>query len=217
MRKRVQFAAVAFSAVGFFAGLAVWATSQWHGNPPPDARQSSGIQGTQGQGLEGVGVVRYDPSGPADTFLGNIPNVVGNVFDSGLAGPLETGSVSQLAAYFGGSDATFPYLGVIELSPFNVVSLPGVSGLVPFTFNTIPLPAATSVSNPFLGGVLVSAAFTSSADSVGMQSSEFMGNGFHAASLPYGGPAIPLGNFNAMVRVSGSIWVPVELMSVDVE
>jgi hypothetical protein len=51
-----------------------------------------------------------------------------------------------------------------------------------------------------------------------MQSQSTAGQGFHAGSLPFGGPVITLGSNNAMVRLAGSIWVvPVELMTFDVE
>jgi hypothetical protein len=149
-------------------------------------------------------------------MLGSNGNIVGNVFDIGGAGPLSTGSVTQMAFYIGGGDATFPYAAIVELSPFALITLPGFTGIVPFTFNTVPIGVPT-VDIPFMGGVLVSSFFTSSADSVGMRSASTRGLGYHAGSLPYGGPVISLGNRNAMVRVGGSIWVPVELMSVDVE
>ncbi len=212
-RTRVGLVLVVLATCGALTG---WAFSPWHPDQTPP-RSGTSPGGTQGEGIEGTGVISYDPPGPADSFLGNLGNIVGNVFDTRVGNPLETGSVSQIAAYFGGSDATFPYLGVVDLTPFSILSLPGVGGLVPFTFNTVPLAIGVA-SPPVFGGVLVSSGFGSSADSVGMQNASTQGQGFHAGSLPYGGPVITLGNNNAMVRLAGSIWVvPVELMTFDVE
>ena len=200
------------------AGTAAWAVSEYL-TPLPDKRVGPTPEGTQNGGLRGTGVVQYDPDGPADSFAGALGNIVGNVFDTRAgAVPLETGNVSQMAFYHGGSDATFPYVGVVELSPFATITLPAFSGLVPFSFNTVPITGAPSVTPPFFAGMLVSNAFTSSGDSVGMRSASTLNQGFHAGSLPFGGPVIDLAGRNAMVRVAGSVWVvPVELMDFDVQ
>ncbi|MEZ5330549.1 MAG: hypothetical protein R2991_00540 [Thermoanaerobaculia bacterium] len=203
-------------AVVAFAATATWAATKYV--DPPETRQGPTPQATQGGGIEGTGVVQYDPAGPADSFAGVVPNLVGNVFDTRAGAPLDTGNVSQMAFYHGGSDATFPYVGVIELSPFNVITVPAFSGLVPFSFNTVPITGAPSVSPPFFAGVVMGNTFASSGDSVGMRSASTLGQGFHAGSLPYGGPNIPLAGRNAMVRVAGSVWVmPVELMDFDIQ
>lgn len=208
---------VALSAALLLAGTTAWAVSQYL-DPLPDQRSGPTPNAVQGGGIEGTGVVQYDPAGPADSFAGVIGRIVGNVFDTRMGQPLETGNVSQMAFYHGGSDATFPYVGVVELSPFSVITTPSFSGVVPFTFNTVPITGAPSVSPPFFAGMLVSNAFTSSGDSVGMRSASTGGQGFHAGSLPFGGPVIDLAGRNAMVRVAGSIWVvPVELMDFDVQ
>lgn len=207
--------AVAACAV-LLAGGAAWAVSTYVN--PPDTREGPTPPAVQGGGIEGTGVVQYDPDGPADSFAGIVPNIVGNVFDTRAGQPLQTGNVSQMAFYHGGSDATFPYVGVVELSPFNVITVPAFSGLVPFSFNTVPITGAPSVSPPFFAGVVMGNTFSSSGDSVGMRSASTLGQGFHAGSLPYGGPNIPLAGRNAMVRVAGSVWVmPVELMDFDVQ
>jgi hypothetical protein len=67
----------------------------------------------------------------------------------------------------------------------------------------------------FLGGVFVSSAFGSSADSVGGRQASTNGQGFHATGWLGGGGTFP--NTNAMVRVTGSVSVPVELQTFDVE
>jgi hypothetical protein len=199
------------------AGTAAWAVSEYL-SPLPEARPTPSPAASQGGGIEGTGVVQYDPNGPADSFTGTLGNLVGNVFDTRAGQPLETGNVSQMAFYHGGSDATFPYVGIAELSPFSTLTVPAFSGLVPFSFNTVPITGAPSVSPPFFAGMLVSTAFSSSGDSVGMRSASTLGQGFHAGSLPFGGPVIDLAGRNAMVRVAGSVWVvPVELMDFDVQ
>jgi hypothetical protein len=203
-----------FSSLVVVGGLAAWAASPWHaGHAPP----RTGKPATQGDGLEGTGVIQYDPPGTADAMLGANGNLVGNVFNTRVGNPLTTGNVSAMAFYPGDAGATFPYVGVVKLTPFSVLTLPAFTGVVGFTFNTVPL-AVTGAVPPLFGGVLVSSFFASSADSVGMQSQSTLGQGFHAGSLPYGGPVIPLGNRNGMVRLSGSIWVvPVELMEFEAE
>lgn len=216
MRKSVKVTATLGVAL-LVAGSATWAVGQYV-DPKPDQRSGPTPDAVQGGGIEGTGVVQYDPPGAADSFAGSLGNLVGNVFDTRMGQPLETGNVSQMAFYHGGSDATFPYVGIAELSPFSVITTPSFSGLVPFSFNTVPITGAPSVSPPFFAGVLVSNSFASSADSVGMRSASTGGQGFHAGSLPFGGPVIDLAGRNAMVRVAGSIWVvPVELMDFDVQ
>jgi hypothetical protein len=222
MKSRGWVAVQVLIAVTCLGTAAAWGVSQWIRDLTADGKNDRPGVPVQGGGLlgpRGTGVIQYDPPGAADSMLGLNGNVVGNVFNTRVNNPLETGNVTQMAFYIGGADATFPYFGIIELSPFSVQTLPASAGIVPFTFNTVALgTGAATVTPPFMGGVLISSFFTSSADSVGMQSQSTQGQGFHAGSLPYGGPVILLPGNNAMVRVAGSVWVvPVELMDFEAE
>ncbi len=203
-------------AVVTIAALAAWSALA---GAPPSQKTPAPSGGTQGGGLDGTGVVAYDPPGDPDEFVGNYGQFVGNVFDTRVGNPLETGNVTQLAAFWGAAGATFPGFGIFTAANNVTLDFQFVPGVVPFTFNTIPVTGVNNAAPGFLAGVFVSSAFTSSADSVGAQSQSTMGQGFHAAGFGYGdGNITPIANRNAMVRVAGSIWVvPVELMSFDVQ
>ena len=177
-------------------------------------KHDAGLTSVQGGGIEGVGTIQYDPPGMADTFFGMNGAFYGNRFDTAFGQPLSTGSVTALAFYHGGSDATFPYVGVFGPASTTLFA-PAISGLVPFTFNTVTVTGVSAVGAGFLAGVLVSSGFSSSADSVGARTATTNGQGFHAEC--FAGCTGTFSTLNAMVRVSGSVFVPVELQGFEVQ
>jgi len=204
--KRLSIVALVIVVSGLAALSAAWVN--------PGAKTPSGIIPIQGGGTDGVGTVQYDPPGAADTFIGAYGGWYGNRFDTAFGLPLDTGNVTALAFYIGGADATFPFVGVFGPGSTTLFA-PAISGIVPFTFNTVPVTGVGAVPPGFLAGVFVSSAFGSSADSVGARQASTNGPGFHAAGFVGGGGSFP--NTNAMVRVTGTVWVPVELQSFDIE
>ncbi len=185
--------------------------AQWEN---PKEKDSADFKATRDGGPEGVGTVQYDPPGAADTFIGAYGGWYGNRFDTAFGLPLDTGSVNALAFYIGGADATFPFVGVFGPGSTTLFA-PAISGIVPFTFNTVTVTGVGGVAPGFLAGVFVSSSFGSSADSVGGRTASTNGQGFHATGF-VGGTGTFAGT-NAMVRVTGSVWVPVELQTFDIE
>ncbi len=206
--KRITTVALVLLLGGFAAtGHAEWVK--------PTEKAGSGHTAQQGGGPEGVGTVQYDPPGPADTFFGAYGAWYGNRFDTAFGGPLDTGNVTALAFYIGGADATFPFVGVFGSGGATPLFSAAISGIVPFTFNTVPVTGVATVAPGFLAGVFVSSAFGSSADSVGARTASTNGQGFHAEA--FNGATGTFQSLNAMVRVTGSVFIPVELVGFEVE
>jgi hypothetical protein len=165
----------------------------------------------------GSGAIQYDPGPPADALIQGPALFVGNRFDSRSGSPLDTGTITAIAAYWGGQDATFPILAALNTANTQIFGFVYVAGLTPFTFNTLsvswPVPPA------FLAGVLASSSRPSSADSVGIRSASINGQGFHGITFSnaQGAPVNPIPGANAMVRVSGTVILPVELMEFDID
>lgn len=121
--------------------------------------------------------------------------------------------MTALAFYHGGSDATFPYIGVFGPASTTLFA-PALSGLVPFTFNTVAVTGVTVPPGGLLAGVLVSTAFASSADSVGARTSTTGAQGFHAQC--FAGCTGTFPTLNAMVRIN-RVLCPVELQGFEVQ
>lgn len=179
---------------------------------PVGGRQ--GVARPSGGTPDGVGAVQYDPGAPADFLLNGLGGgtaYVGNLFDTRNGLPLSPGTITQVSWYNGAPGG----LTLVE------IWVPGtgvgtqivVSGGVANTFNVLntsyPMPSAR-----FVGMALRDAPF----NSLGMRSATTNSQGAHGIQRSFGGAVSnTLPGQNAMVRISGSIVIPVELLEFEVE
>ncbi len=163
---------------------------------------------------EGVGTVTYDPGAPADVIValpGSV-NLYGNLFDTRNGAPLSPGTLTRVSWYTGSIGGFAP---VWFASPGASATYLGCcSATAPSAFNSAPI--SVSAPGPFFLGLDVGG--TGSFGSLGLRSASTNGQGFHGRQRPsYAGASNTLPGQNAMVRASGSIIVPVELMEFDIE
>jgi len=169
-------------------------------------------------GLEGTGVVQYDPGSPADSFHKNGPNYsggyYGNIFDTRNGVPLSPGTITGVS-WYQGNLGNYPTSALIDFGPPNgsITTQLALFGPVPLTFNAIG--AAVPANGPkFVGLALGFDAF----GSVGARSASTNGQGFHAVQRNWpGSTGTALPGENIMIRIAGTVIVPVELMEFDVE
>jgi hypothetical protein len=169
-------------------------------------------------GLEGTGVVQYDPGLPVDSFHKNGPTFTGgyygNIFDTRNGVPLSPGTITGVSWYQGGL-GNYGTRGLVDFGPPNgtITTQLSLTPPAPSTFNAIG--AAVPANGPkFVGLALGFDAF----GSVGARSASTNGQGFHAVQRNwYGNTGTALPGENIMIRISGTIIVPVELMEFDVE
>ena len=168
-----------------------------------------------------VGTVVYDTGAPNAGFHPGVPkNNAGNRFNSDMGGPLlMTGQVTMAAIFPDRTGSGF----VTIFGPPNgagsaVVLLSyAVSGMAQSAFNTATFPPV-GVGPDFLAG-----AWETSSLHQGMDNMSVAPQGFHAFDLithfatgvGTGFAAIP--GQNALVRATGNILVPVELMNFQIQ
>jgi len=163
---------------------------------------------------DGVGTVTYDPGVPADVVVGTAGstiNIYGNLFNSRNGGPLSPGSVSRVSWYTGSAG----FAPVWFALPGGTATYLGCcSATAPSAFNSAAL--ALSVPSSFFMGFDVGG--SGSFANIGLRSASTNGQGFHGRQRYSGaGASNVLSGQNSMVRVSGSLIVPVELMEFDLE
>ncbi len=181
------------------------------------ARQVSGVP-------EGTGTVQYDPGAPADAFGIAPPSLClfGNRFDTRNGSPLSfPGTATGISWYQGASPSPSLDNAVALVAaplglpcPYVILDPP----IVPFAFNSVavsfPMPSTRFVGLivPYYTGL--PAYF----GSVGLRSATTNAQGFHGIQRSdNGGISNTLAGQNAMVRVSGNIIIPVELLEFEVE
>ena len=157
-----------------------------------------------------------DSSNPAQN------RVVGNRFDSALGGPLlMTGMVSFLTVFPANNGP----------QSVSLVAPPGTMGtamvldfvtapLVAGQFNSVPFTPAVAVGPDFLGLFLGTFGTAHAAGLLGMSDMATMGQGYHAVQGFYFAQMATMievvPNRNAMLRATGDILVPVELLDFEV-
>jgi hypothetical protein len=169
-----------------------------------------------------VGTVTYDTATNVG-FHPDTPNapkhrVVGNRFNSALGGPLlATGMVSFLTVFPANNG---PQSASIALPPnasgtamvLDFVTAPLVAG----QFNQVPFVPPVTVGPDFLGMFLGTFGTFHAAGLLGMSDMATMGQGYHAVQAFYIGQMVStievVPNRNAMLRATGNILMPVELM-----
>jgi len=162
---------------------------------------------------DGTGTVRYDPGVPADAML-NAPTTYGfgNLFDTRSGSPLSfPGTVTFVSWYHG----TLPTAAVFIFPPggttFGLAYSAGPAP--PLTF--VGINVALSVPGAFVGGLFV---YSGSFASVGVRSATTNAQGFHGVQRLFnGGVSNTLPGQNVMIRVSGNVIIPVELLEFEVE
>lgn len=169
-----------------------------------------------------VGTVQYDTGTnvgfqPDGTGLA-INRVVGNRFNSALGGPLlASGMVTMLTVF--PANAGPQYLSVASApSPGNTLMVLYFvqANMVAGTFNQVAFPT-TAVTADFVGLFMGTFNATQGTGLLGMSDMATMGQGYHALIANYQSSGIATGaavvpNRNAMLRASGDILTPVELM-----
>jgi hypothetical protein len=166
-----------------------------------------------------VGTIVYDTGVPNAGFHPGPKNNAGNRFNSDMGGPLlMTGQLTMIAFFPNVSGTGF----VTAFGPPDGAGVApnlgsfGVSGIVPNQFNTVSV-GAIPVGPDFLAG-----AWETTTLRQGMDNMSVAPQGFHAFDLNTNFPnsgtgfaAIP--GQNALVRATGNILVPVELMNFQVK
>jgi len=192
-----------------------------------------GFQAHRASAPSGTGSVQYDPGLPVDSLgVANLPrSFIGNYFDTRSGAPLSSGTISRLTWYQGdvGSGPGLG-LGTVAVGFF----LPGVpsalsggvvSGVSAYAMNMISLTVSMPAA-PFT----VAFSFPSNTSqkpplgppnpfgSIGMRSATTNSQGFHARQRAWGSASpTPILSQNAILRISGNVVIPVELLEFEVE
>lgn len=178
----------------------------------PRERYEGATVGTSQRATEGVGTVVYDPGAPADTIVA-LPgglNLHGNLFDTQNGTPLSSGAITGVS-WYAPANGTFAIWAADPSGSATILTIvyAGIGG----TFNSVGV--AYSASGPLFVGI--DAGYSGSFGSVGLRSATVNGQGFHGQRRSAAPPSSSLAGQNVMLRVSGSIVVPVELQEFDVE
>ncbi len=156
-----------------------------------------------------VGTVIYDTGAPADLFPdgGGDLESGANHFDTQLGNPLIGGTVYAISFYLGPNAVTFMSFTIWPNPPVSSAFF-GVS-VTPGAFNAFSF-APVAVDTNFFAGA---------GSMVGFVNASTQGQGFHGGQLNWGtfDTFDPVTGANAMVRITGDIIVPVELMHFQVE
>jgi hypothetical protein len=190
------------------------ASRNWRGARPAAPSSQSGDLGT--------GTIQYDPGPPADLLVsGTVAsnNYFGNIFNTRNGSPLSPGTVTQISWYQGrvGADN----LGIPVFGP-------ATGGPTTFVFTFSPVAYAFNAAvvtwvaaGPFFAGVAEISMQPGYADigNGGVRSASYNTQGFHGQQRGFVGftNTQVLTGQNVMVRVAGSVIIPVELMEFEVE
>ncbi len=174
---------------------------------------------------QGTGTIAYDPGTPADFTLGGggPSQSIGNRFNTRNGSPLSTGSVSAVSFYLqnntlggglvalwgpptGGGGA--PYIAGFTLGTVTNSTFDGIS--------IAPVP----VGNDFMAVMYLNSG-QPSRGVLGLRSASTNAQGFHGMQMSFGGGAganyAVLSNANAMLRATGTVVVPVELLEFELD
>jgi hypothetical protein len=172
-----------------------------------------------------VGTVTYDTAVNAgfhpDSANPAQNRIVGNRFNSALGGPLlMTGMVSFLTVFPANTGPQSVSLIAPPTTMGTAMVLDFVTAnLIAGQFNSVPFPAV-AVGPDFLGMFLGTFGTAHAAGLLGMSDMATMGQGYHAVQAFYLAQMVAsievVPNRNAMLRATGDILVPVELMEFEV-
>lgn len=213
MRKKWALIAVAVLAVAAVAVAQSNVRTGGHGVRVPN----NGLPGV-------VGTVQYEPGAPADLFRTavNGNEIIANLFDSASGTSLQAGTVTAASFYPGAVTGAYAIISAFG-PPTGGGGAPGlaiyyVSGANPFNFNAFNLNLG--VGPTFVLGQYVGS--FDGPDSAGLRNATYNGQGFHGAQLNFISAGLATGftllpEENSMIRASGDILIPVELMNFEVE
>jgi hypothetical protein len=186
-------------------------------------KKAANVQVYTGEVPQGTGTITYDTGVNAGFHPDAGQRVVGNRFNSALGGPLTTGMVTMITL--------FPALsGGQSLSVLGPPSPGGTAMIIDFqnanlmanAFNVVTMTTAVPVGPDFLATFI--GFYVAGMDGLLGMSDMANGNqGYHAFSGVYVGAimgasmlmAVPARN--AMIRASGDMLVPVELMEFKIQ
>jgi hypothetical protein len=173
------------------------------------------------------GTVTYDTGVNAgfhpDSPMAAMNRVVGNRFNSALGGPLlATGMVSLLTVFPANNGPQSVSIATAPTTMATAMVLDFVtSPLVAGQFNAVPFAPPVNVGPDFIGFFLGTFGTSHAAGLLGMSDMATMGQGYHAVQGFYiGGMATMIEvvpSRNAMLRATGNILVPVELMDFTIQ
>ncbi len=166
--------------------------------------------------LEGTGVVRYDPGAPADDFYRNGPSYdagyYGNVFATQNGQNLSSGTITGVSWYQGALGLYDDALVVFGRAYGTMSTGITVLDPQPYAFNAVSVSVPFEIPK-FVGLALGFDAF----GSVGGRSATTNGQGFHGRQRAwYNTNGNPVTGVNLMVRISGNMVIPVELIEFEV-
>jgi hypothetical protein len=176
-----------------------------------------------------VGTVQYDtgtnagfhPDGANGT---NLNRVVGNRFNSALGGPLlAAGTVTMLTVFPANNGTQSVSIGSAPSTMNTVMVFDYITAnMMAAQFNVVTVAPAVSVTADFVGLFLGTFGSTQAAGLLGMSDMATMGQGYHALEGFYlsgmvGTMFQTVPNRNAMLRASGNILTPVELMDFKIQ
>jgi hypothetical protein len=169
-----------------------------------------------------IGTITYD-TGTNFAFQPKAGTTIpGNRFDSALGGPLKTGMVTMFTVFPGlTANQSFTFWGppnslnsAMTIAPFMMANIVGSQ------FNAVTLAAPVDTGPSFLVTLFGQLIAPPGSNLLGMDDMTINGQGFHAiigtTMLPNLTMVAPIPNRNALLRVSGSILTPVELMDFEV-
>ena len=173
-----------------------------------------------------IGTVTYD-TGVNAGFHPDSPSaaqnrIVGNRFNSALGGPLlMTGMVSFLTVFPANNGPQSVSLVAPPTTMGTAMVLDFVTApLVAGGFNSVPFQPAITVGPDFLGMFLGTFGTAHAAGLLGMSDMATMGQGYHAVQGFYFAQMASMievvPNRNAMLRATGDILVPVELLGFEI-
>jgi hypothetical protein len=176
-----------------------------------------------------VGTVQYDTGTnagfhPDGANGGNLNRTVGNRFNSALGGPLlAAGTVTMLTVFPANGGTQSVSIGSAP-STMNTVMVFDylTANLMAGQFNAITVAPAVNVTADFVGLFLGAFGTTQAAGLLGMSDMATMGQGYHAVEGFYVSAMIgtmfqTVPNRNAMLRATGNILTPVELMDFKIQ
>ena len=170
-----------------------------------------------------VGTITYD-TGTNFAFQPKTGTTIpGNRFDSALGGPLKTGMVTMFTVFPGlTANQSFTFWGPPNSQNSAATIVPFMmANIVANQFNAVTLAAPIDTGPTFLVTLFGQLIAPPGSNLLGMDDMTVNGQGFHAiigtTMLPNLTMIAPIANRNALLRVSGSILTPVELMDFKVQ
>ncbi len=187
--------------------------------------------------VEGTGTVQYDPGAPSQfvTATGQA-SYIGNLFNTRNGAPLEGGTITRLSWYQGNGcpsvdcnvERTGPGNGMTYFAQVVVFPEQGTFNNVAgyfvtvneFAFNSVGV--SVQVPTTFFVGNLVPTGSpgegTVAWGSVGAATGTYNGQGFHGHQRSFlGSNSSPVQGLNVVMRATGNIVIPVELLEFELE